>query len=241
MLRTLIQPTNGLLDLIEAQHLDFDEDGSDQMHLDANPFIISIHLRFGGIQGDNKAIRATSDDTLTILSCAWNMTFSWIKQQEIMVNNTSRIGSPRHHAVRWYLVSDNIELLQKISREYITGKNMHGHHLHLVVPKGGYIKHIVRNKNGEDGFMRMWLDIFLLSESHACVYARSGFPQFGCRLSERRARHRGQYNEFTSQVDKGKFLKIAKPLQCDNWVLPLAAQPVEPETMHRSRRSRKSS
>ena len=69
-------------------------------------------------------------------------------------------------------------------------------------------------------YTRIWVDLLLLSESHACVFARSGFPRIGCGASSRMALQHGQMNEWLPFKEHEAAIRHHRPipeLQCDSW------------------------
>ena len=179
---------------------------------------------------------ATSEDALIIMDCAWNLTHSWVAQKNI--SSLMQEKTPIHQdlqPVRWILVSDNILRLKNLTDNYLLHRPKNGAHLHVIVPRGGEVVHIVKNQH-IDAIMRLWLDIFLISESHTCVFARSGFPEFACRMSERRAQHAGEYNEFTSSVDKRRFQQWRHEMHCNDWLMPASDKGFIPQSPKKKKR-----
>ena len=202
MLRALLRPTTPMLDLLESLPLG----GS------VNPFSLGLHVRFGNIKGDYHRGRATDEDLDIVLSCAWNMTRDWTTHHE------SGSGVAAAH---WLLASDDPGRLQRAAEAFLE-RQERANDLRTVLASHGAVSHVITTRSKEV-YTRLWLDILLLSESHACAYVRSGFPELACAASTRAVLNRGRVNEHIPLAERrdphGRY-HAAPPIACDSWRLP---------------------
>lgn len=222
MTRALLVPTPPMIDMLESLHLEQDDQpGEHFFHL--NPFLVGVHVRFGRIKGDWGQQRADDEDATSILSCAWNMTMSWLQtgtSPRMLGLDTEPLD-----AVRWLLASDDPLRLRNMTEAFVMARGhvlAPHHHLQTVYVNQGIVRHITatstRHHDAKDVFTRIWLDLLLLAESHTCVFARSGFPRLGCGLSARLALNAGRENEWMPVNDPVKHLRGSNAqFLCDSW------------------------
>lgn len=176
-----------------------------------NPYILGMHIRFGGKWNDRK--RARDSDALRIIECAWNMT-------------QNRIASTQPGAI-WTLASDDVERLRKLVMEFASDRTLEkwrAGRIVLATGDGGLVEHVSKSANGTavDAVRRLWHDWFLISEAHSCALVRSSFPRTACYTSTRRVQNSGLVQQMVTSLDLGRYSRIV-PV-CDAWALDPSIQ-----------------
>lgn len=121
----------------------------------------------------------------------------------------------------WYIASDQpLRIIELINKFAETNKQeWQNHVVHVLVTSTGKVEHLTKSDSGEDpdSVLRLWLDWFLLSESHTCAFVRSSFPRTACYASFHRQLAKGLVQQMVTNQDLGRYQRIK--LNCANWML----------------------
>jgi hypothetical protein len=210
--RSLLRPTKPMIGLLDgtlaAAH--------SAVGGTPNPFVLGVHIRFGGKWKDRK--RARDGDALRIIECAWNMTRR---------RATTAVDGGASGAI-WTLASDDVERL----RALVTGFTMDSgererwaaRRITLATADGGIVEHVSKSVNGTtaNAVRRLWHDWFLMSEAHSCALVRSSFPRTACYTSARRVSTGGLVQQMVTTLDLGRYTRTVPA--CDEWALAQLAK-----------------
>ena len=210
--RALFRPTPKLAGLIDGTLARVTK------QFTAEPFVVGIHIRFGGKWKD--PVRARDVDAQAIIDCAWNMTRS---------RSAGVGGSP---GALWLLASDNVERLDQLIAGFRAKPDLaplwEGERISIGIPEGGKVEHVSKSANGTEdaSIQRLWHDWFLMSEAHACTLVRSSFPRTACYTSSRRDWARGLVQQSVTKKDLGVYKKQNNNQPyiptCDAWQLDVS-------------------
>eukprot|EP00039_Didymoeca_costata_P001407 m.52271 g.52271 ORF g.52271 m.52271 type:complete len:470 (-) comp10781_c1_seq1:310-1719(-) len=204
IIRALLQPHETILQQLDRElqqvpssdSISFATTVNNERGIAPNLFIIGLHARFSGGKVEKHApLRMSPEEVTNQIKCTNDMMLSWVLQ----VGNSS--SSSKDKRIVLIIASDlPSKMFEEVKMYYKQQQVIDSllYPLQIVHATVGVAKHI-KHDTSYESVLRLWLDWFLLSQSVACSFGRSGFPRTACMASKRRVLAHGVMQEGAKQ------------------------------------------